>query len=321
MDSMKKNIPQHLNHDTVSQWSLDKILSKELYLGFLESFYKQELFSAKSDGSFNDFINIRFLLELLNTRRLSFPRCRLVSNGTLIPPMSYTLQKQGALGEKINSLDIAKVTCLMDDGATLVIDFCEDLCGSISDVCDDFSTIFSERTGATLFFNSGQKVGFTTHWDNSDVIVYQLSGKKRWKVYPKTVDMPIAENTDSMVPPLDPPLWNNTLEANEILYIPRGFWHSPEPCGEHSLHISFAFRRRNGMDYIKWLVPKLCDELVIRKDIDRNSDIISTMEFVESLKVVMSKYITENTLHSFIESCDNKPLRKSFFTERSLLKK
>ncbi|EAB1943971.1 hypothetical protein GV024_23220 [Salmonella enterica] len=26
------------------------------------------------------------------------------------------------------------------------------------------------------------------------------------------------------------------------LYIPRGYWHAPEPCGEHSLHVSFAFK-------------------------------------------------------------------------------
>ncbi len=289
------------------------------YLNFIECFCRQEVFSASANDSFSDFFNISSLLDLLNTRRLSFPRCRLIKNGTLILPVSYTLRKPGSLGETINSLHVTKVTQLIDEGATLAIDFCEDLWGPINEVCGDFSTIFSEKTGATLFFSSGQEAGFSVHWDNSDVIVYQLSGKKRWKIYPKTLDMPIDENKDSMPSSADEPFLDTTLEANNILYIPRGYWHAPEPCGEHSLHVSFAFRRRNGMDYIKWLIPKLCEELIVRDDIDKHAELTDITEYIESLRIALCKHVNKHTLFTYIESCDNRPLREALFTEHSLL--
>jgi hypothetical protein len=317
---MKEHIPLHLSKGTTSAWSVDKVLSEEGFSDFIDCFYKQQIFLATAESSFHDFFSIDSFLELLNTRRLSFPRCRLIKDGALIPPASYTVRKTGSLGEKINALNVTKVTQLVSDGVALVIDFCEDLWGDISDVCDDFSEIFSEKTGATLFFSSGQKVGFTAHWDNSDVIVYQLSGKKRWKIYPKTLDMPIDENNGAIDPPVGDPFFDKTLEANNILYVPRGYWHAPEPCGEHSLHISFAFRRRNGMDYLKWLIPKLCDELIVRKDIDRHADSETSTQYINILRATLFEYINDSTLHDYIESCNRRDLKKAVFTKRALFK-
>ncbi|WJV53228.1 cupin domain-containing protein [Prodigiosinella aquatilis] len=317
---MKESIQLHLNKNTISPWSIDKVLSERAFSNFIESFYRQEVFSGSAIGHFSDLFNINSLVELLNTRRLSFPRCRLIRQGTLIPPASYTVRKGGSLGEAINTLDVTKVSQLIDEGTTLAIDFCEDLWEEINDVCGDFSTLFSEKTGATLFFSSGKEVGFTAHWDNSDVIVYQLSGKKRWKIYSKSLDMPIDENKDSMPPHSDIPFLDLTLEANNVLYIPRGYWHAPEPCGEHSLHVSFAFRRRNGMDYLKWLIPKLCDELVVRKDIDRHADLANSTEYINGLKSALCEHINDSTLRAYIESCDRRDLKNAVFTGHALLK-
>ncbi|EKC2263091.1 hypothetical protein VQ360_003796 [Salmonella enterica] len=316
---MKERTLQHLNKSTVSPWSIDNVLSESSYLDFIHCFNTQEIYQASATNCFSNFFSLNSLVEILNTRRLSFPRCRLIKCGNLIPPVSYTLRKPGALGEIINALHVTKVTQLIGEGATLAIDFCEDLWGAINEVCGDISTIFSEKTGATLFFSSGPDVGFTSHWDNSDVIVYQLSGRKRWKIYSKTVDMPTDENKDSMLPPAEDPFLDITLGANDILYIPRGYWHAPEPCGEHSLHLSFAFRRRNGMDYIKWLTRKFCEELVIRKDIDRYADSSDVAEYLDSLKNALCEHINARTLIDYIESCGNQPFREESFTEHALL--
>jgi len=317
---MKENIQLHLNKNTISPWSIDKVLSERAFSNFIESFYRQEVFSGSAIRHFSELFNINSLAELLNTRRLSFPRCRLIKQGTLIPPASYTVRKTGSLGEAINTLDVTKVSQMIDEGTTLAIDFCEDLWLEINDVCGDFSTLFSEKTGATLFFSSGKEVGFTAHWDNSDVIVYQLSGKKRWKIFSKSLDMPIDENKNSMPPHSDIPFLDLTLDANNVLYIPRGYWHAPEPCGEHSLHVSFAFRRRNGMDYLKWLIPKLCDELIVRKDIDRLADLATSAEYIKGLKGALSEHINDSTLRAYIESCDRRDLKNPLFTGHALLK-
>ncbi|CNG68417.1 Uncharacterised protein [Yersinia pseudotuberculosis] len=86
---MKERTPLHLNKDTISPWSIDKVLNEESFSHFIDCFYRQEVYSANSLDGFYNFFNMNSLLELLNTRRLSFPRCRLIKDGALIPPASY----------------------------------------------------------------------------------------------------------------------------------------------------------------------------------------------------------------------------------------
>lgn len=320
MVTMKKPTLPHLNKCTFSPWSPVHLLTDSSFIDFMRCVYHQETYLASASKCLSQFFSISALTELLNTRRLSFPRCRLIKNGSPVSPVSYTRQKQGALGEVINTLHVKKVTQYIDEGATLVIDFCEDLWGPINEVCGDISTVFREKTGATLFFSAGQETGFTSHWDNSDVIVYQLSGKKRWKIYGQTVEMPVDENKEMMLPSAGPPAQDITLEADHMLYIPRGYWHAPEPCGDHSLHVSFAFRRRNGMDYLKWLLPKLCEELIVRMDIDRHADSPDTQVYLDNLKATLCEYINEQTLGAYIENCNCRQLKDEIFTVCALLK-
>lgn len=318
---MKKNILELLNEKkTHSCFFLDKILSEESYLNFMQCFQRNDFFHATSKNEFCGLFSVDSLVELLNTRRLSFPRSRLVKNGCLIEPVKYNIRKSGSLGETINRLDVEKVSHFLECGATLAIDFSEDLWGAVNELCNDFSQVFNERTGATVFFSSGKDVGFTSHWDNSDVIVYQLSGKKRWKIFHKTLDMPVEENKPSMTSPPGEPFFDEIVNENEILYIPRGFWHAPEPCGEHSLHISFAFRRRNGMDYIKWLTPKLSENLVFRKDIDRFADDKSTLDYINNLRMAMNQEINLTNLLEYISDCDRRQLCELRFDHKNLIK-
>lgn len=317
---MKKPTLLHLNKDSFSPWSPFNLLTDSSYLDFMHCFYHQETYLASASKCLCNFFNISDLTELLNTRRLSFPRCRLIKNGSPISPVSYVRKKQGALGEVINTLDVKKVTQYIDDGSTLVIDFCEDIWGPVNKVCGDIATIFREKTGATLFFRAGQDAGFTSHWDNSDVIVYQLSGRKRWKIYGQTVEMPVEENKEMMHPPAEPPTQDIILKTNNLLYIPRGYWHAPEPCGDHSLHISFAFRRRNGMDYLKWLIPKLCEKLITRMDIDRHAEPMDTSVYLDNLKATLGEYINKQTLDAYIEDCNRHQGEDEHFTASTLLK-
>src|SRR5471030_3197383 len=78
---MKENIQLHLNKNTISPWSIDKVLSERAFSNFIESFYRQEVFSGSAIRHFSELFNINSLAELLNTRRLSFPRCRLIKQG------------------------------------------------------------------------------------------------------------------------------------------------------------------------------------------------------------------------------------------------
>lgn len=46
-------------------------------------------------------------------------------------------------------------------------------------MAEAIATEFQDKTGATLFFSTGATKGITTHWDDNDTLIFQLSGRKK----------------------------------------------------------------------------------------------------------------------------------------------
>jgi hypothetical protein len=49
------------------------------------------------------------------------------------------------------------------------------------------------------------------------------------------------------------PLLDVTLEAGDLLYLPRGFWHRAIPLAEPSLHLSVGTYAPTVHDYVSWV--------------------------------------------------------------------
>lgn len=311
---MKKNTPKHFisetDTDTGNFGYLKSLIGENNSRQLYRHFQDNKILKCNMQLDASEILTLAELQEIINTRRLSFPRCRLVRSGKPLPPGDYNERKQAVLGESITKLVTNKVMHHLNSGATLAIDFAEDLSLKIKSIGDAISHQFLERTGATIFFSMGDEKGFTTHWDNSDVLVFQLSGKKRWKIYHPTLESPVEENKAEMSIPEGQPSDDFILNSNEMLYIPRGYWHAPEPCGAHSLHISFAFRKRNGIDFMKWLIPTLPEHLCFREDIKKTATSSSKESYIQKLRSELDNLITVEYLDAFIAASNQRQLAR-----------
>ncbi|MGX5024813.1 JmjC domain-containing protein [Enterobacter sp. UPMP2060] len=287
-------------------YAIDVLLGPERFQQFMHCFEENKVYKCPFDVPAKDILSLTELEEIINTRRLSFPRCRLVRSGKPLVPAEYNERNHSAMGEGITKLIPERVMKEIENGATLALDFAEDLSTSVRAVADSLSLFFQERTGATVFFSVGNTKGFTTHWDNSDTLVFQLSGKKKWHLYESDFAFPVAENKPAMPVPDERPSESFILNANEFLYLPRGQWHAPEPCNSHSLHISFAFRRRNGIDFVKYLLPQLASYLPLRKDINKQADEAEQKIYIETVRSVFDNIITADNLKAFLASCQSR---------------
>lgn len=281
--------------------ALEHLLGAEHYQAFLEAFSKNTFYRCKLNVAASEILTPKGLEDIINTRRLSFPRCRLVRSGRLLPPESYNERSHSALGEAINKLIPERVVHELGEGATLVMDFAEDLSLRIRHIAEFLSSEFHEKTGATIFFSDGQERGFTAHWDNSDTFILQLSGSKKWNLYAPDVLSPVEGNKPSMAIPEGVPSQCTTLDKNDFLYLPRGYWHAPEPCNVHSMHISFAFRKRNGIDFIQSLVPLLSAHLAFREDINKHATLEDKIQYIDNLHLELDNILTVENLDLFIK--------------------
>lgn len=289
-----------------NNYSMEILLGHDRFEEFISSFNEGRVYKCHFDAPASDILTPSALEDIINTRRLSFPRCRLVRSGKPVSPAEYNERSHSAMGEGIVKLIPQRVMQEIENGATLALDFAEDVSMTIRAVTESLSVFFQERTGATVFFSVGNEKGFTTHWDNSDTLIFQLSGKKKWHLFKNDFAFPVAENKSSLSIPEGRPSESFILNENEFLYLPRGQWHAPEPCDSHSLHISFAFRRRNGIDFIKYLLPKLSSHLSFRKDINKFSDENDQAVYIDRLRSEFEDIISVDHLKEFLTSSQNR---------------
>jgi hypothetical protein len=101
------------------------------------------------------------------------------------------------------------------------------------------------------------------------VFILQVAGRKRWSVYGMTRPHPLTGDGELCERPAHAPLWEETLEDGDLLYIPRGCWHVAAPLAEPTLHLTVGVHNRTGIDLLKWVAEKMRAREVFRKDLAR----------------------------------------------------
>jgi ribosomal protein L16 Arg81 hydroxylase len=118
-----------------------------------------------------------------------------------------------------------------------------------------------------LYYSQEKQQGFTTHFDTHDVLVLQVEGSKRWRVFADRVPFPLSQYPGGpekpRVPPRDP-LLECVLEPGDVLYIPRGYWHDALAVNGHSLHLTTGLYPRTGFDFLQWWTRTLITDARFR---------------------------------------------------------
>lgn len=117
-----------------------------------------------------------------------------------------------------------------------------------------------------LAFGSDSSYG--NHWDTRDVFAVQLVGKKHWTLSAPNFDMPLYMQQAKDMPHIPRPEKADmevVLEAGDVLYIPRGWWHNPMPMGCETFHLAIGTFPPNGYNYMEWLMKKVPEIASLRQ--------------------------------------------------------
>lgn len=158
---------------------------------------------------------------------------------------------------------------LMQHGATLVLNRAEELFPSSRDLCALVGQFARQPTTSNAYVSfsgpipKGQGT-FGKHWDTHDVFAIQLIGKKLWQLYPPTQPLPLSHQTSRRMQQACPalPAFEYVLNAGDLLYIPRGWWHQVTPLDTASLHLSVGTYPSSISDYIFWVCSRQLPQLL-----------------------------------------------------------
>jgi hypothetical protein len=132
-----------------------------------------------------------------------------------------------------------------------------------------------ELVQVNVYLTTGAAAGFDLHWDDHDVLVVQLTGTKSWEVRGLSRPAPMYRDAAPNPTPPDDVVWAGTMQAGDVMHIPRGYWHQAtrEDQGNgFSLHATFGFTKRTGVHWLNWLADQARATELFRHDIDRWGD-------------------------------------------------
>jgi hypothetical protein len=256
-------------------------------------------------GKFSRLMPWSRLNDLLARHRLDSPRLRLTREGRPVPASSYLRHATGGRNRTpIPRLRAADLTEQLRDGATLVLDAVDELHAPLTALAESLELAFRERVQINLYAGWRTSRGFDLHWDDHDVFILQVAGRKRWRVYGETRPAPVANDSEPAPKPINDPLWEDTLEDGDLLYIPRGWWHVAFPLDEPTLHLTVGVHKRTGLDLLRWLFDELRASETFRRDLPRDASPEEQRAHAERLREELFARFDSATLISFFREQD-----------------
>lgn len=141
-------------------------------------------------GRFSGFLRWNDLNALLTHHRLEPPRLRLSIDGETLPQHSYTVPVTTRRNTVWHQLRPAELHRHLADGATLVLDAVDELHPGVGEFARQLERHLRTGVQVNAYASWTSEEGFGVHWDDHDVLVLQVDGAKRWRIYGPTRQAP-----------------------------------------------------------------------------------------------------------------------------------
>jgi len=213
------------------------------------------------------------LLDIAMRRSLNRPQFRAFQKGEEVHPALYFTDTVSPRGQSVPMANMHRLGDLLRDGATLIMDQVNVFDPTMEAACRALQWWAHERVQVNAYLTTNDASGFPLHWDDHDVIIIQLSGEKDWEVRATSRTAPMYRDTDPNNTPSDTVIFNGTLQAGDVVHIPRGHWHRATRTGSgtgHSLHVTFGITKRTGASWMAWLGDWCREQAIFRHDLDRS---------------------------------------------------
>ncbi|MDZ4372802.1 MAG: cupin domain-containing protein [Phenylobacterium sp.] len=210
------------------------------------------------------------LNRALAEHRLGPPRLKLEKGGKDVGRAVFR-ERRPRPNAVVHDLDVPGLYEHLRGGATLILDAVNELHAPLQDLCSGLGVEFRAHSQANLYACWGTSQGFDVHWDDHDVFVVQVEGTKRWDLYGVTRPAPMRRDPEPASKPTDAPS-QLVLEAGDMLYLPRGYWHAAVGLGSPSLHLTIGLSRKTGVDFLHWLVDQSVSDPATRVDVGLEQD-------------------------------------------------
>ncbi|WP_435211941.1 JmjC domain-containing protein [Streptomyces sp. bgisy034] len=234
------------------------------------------------------------LLETIGHRHLANPQLRCYAEGDEVHPSLFLSTNVNRRRQAVSQADMAALGRILNGGGTVVLDHVDFFDATLEVACRALGWWSGELTSANAYLAVGDTDGFNLHWDDHDVIAVQLSGEKSWEVRGPSRPAPMYRDAERNLTPSEEVLWKGTMEAGDVMHIPRGFWHTATRIGSgddgHSLHVTFGLTKRTGVTWTNFLSDAARADEDFRTDLERSDDPVDGDRLAAKLSDLAREY-------------------------------
>ncbi len=218
-------------------------------------------------GRFDDLLAETDVERLVCATAIRYPAFRLVREGSQIEVGSYARDVSWR-PPFTKTVDVPCVLAEWEAGATIVLQALHVNWHPLAVFCRLLEEALDRPVQANSYYTPRGSQGFAVHHDTHDVLVLQVAGEKRWRLYDPLLELPLkhqryskalgdhGEATDELV-----------LRAGDTLYLPRGWLHEAETSDTDSLHLTVGITAHTWVDAARDGLASLEGEPALRRDV------------------------------------------------------
>ncbi|MCU0888411.1 MAG: cupin domain-containing protein [Rubritepida sp.] len=156
-------------------------------------------------------------------------------------------------------VDLPRLLRRFDAGASLVLSQFDETHPPLQRLCRGLERVFLHAVQANIYLTPPAAQGFRPHYDTHDVLVLQLEGRKRWRVWEgEALPRPTRRTPWAGQAPPEAAPAVLTLAPGDALYLPRGVLHDAAALpGEASLHVTLGFLEPSWAEALRRLLDVL----------------------------------------------------------------
>ncbi|MFT4681081.1 MAG: ribosomal protein L16 Arg81 hydroxylase [Flavobacteriales bacterium] len=217
--------------------------AKEFYATYYE---KRACIIHRNDAQYyQHLVSMAEINRVLCDNTLLFPKVKLVNSAMETPPRSDEYTVDGSI------VHPARYLKKFSEGCTMVFSALHEHVPELARFCDQMTKYFSHSFQTNIYLTPANAQGFKPHYDTHDVFILQVDGSKKWRLYDTPIELSL-KSTPFELDKIEPGEISQefTLNAGDMLYIPRGLMHDAETTGETSLHITSGLLGFTWMDLL-----------------------------------------------------------------------
>ena len=258
----------------------------------------------RSVADFSTVLTWDDLNTVIGRGRLEPPRLRLHRDGELIPWQRYATAVTTRRNVVWQRVQPSRLHGQLHAGASLVLDAVDELHQPAERLAQTLERVFRGRVQINVYASWTATEGFGTHWDDHDVLVVQVEGAKRWRLYGPTRINPLHRDIEAPEPPADEPVEETVLRAGDMLYLPRGWWHAVAATEGRSLHLTCGLQTTTGADLLGWLSDRLRTSETVRAPLPVFAPPQEQAAYLELLRKEVTDALHDGAIDDFLTARD-----------------